>query len=88
MQRKRGSVSTAKSEEGRSLKKSKVTSSSCCYLNIQRVQDIRDLSLVEVADVENLIESGKEHKACPYYASRNALSDAQVLQIKFNRNKS
>ena len=79
MQRKKGSKATAKSEEGKTLKKSKSTAGGCPYLNPQRVQDIRDMSLVEVVDVENLVQSGRKHKACPYYASRKALSDAQVL---------
>lgn len=78
MQRKRGSTATAKSAEGQTLKKSKKTTCSCPYLNPQRVQDIRDISLTEVVDVENLVQSGKKHKACPYYASRKALTDAQV----------
>jgi len=81
MQRKRGSSATVKSAEGQTLKKSKNTACSCPYLNPQRVQDIRDISLTEVVDIESLVQTGKKYKACPYYATRKALSDAQVSII-------
>lgn len=73
---------TAKSEtDGRAVKKSKTKLSKCLYLNSKNVQDVRDLSLVEVVDVESLVQLGKTHEACPYYVSRSALSDAQVRRL-------
>lgn len=74
---KKGNSSTLKSDDGQPIKKSK-KSSTCPYLDQRRIQFVRDVSLVEVADVESLVLSGQKHKACPYYAARNSLSDAQV----------
>lgn len=34
--------------------------------------------LVDIMDVEDLVKCSKELKACPYYASRMALDDAEV----------
>lgn len=80
MQKSKGSRATAKSEEGRSLKKSKKAApSSCPFLaDSQLVQNVRDISLLEIHDIESLGQMGKEWKACPYYAARNAIADAQV----------
>lgn len=77
---KKGKSSTVKSDDGQPVKKSK-KSSTCPYLDSKRVQFVRDLSLVEVTDVESLVLTGKKHKACPYYAARNSLSDAQVIYV-------
>lgn len=73
--------STLKSNEGKVLKKSK-GSNACPFLDTRRVQLIRDASLVEIMDVENFLNLGKIHKACPYYASRHAIKDSQVDILK------
>ena len=77
---KKGSKSTLETDDGKPIKQSK-TSSTCPFLDTKRIQSVRDASLVEIADIESLVQSGKKEKACPYYAARNALSDAQVLLI-------
>lgn len=69
--------STSKAANGKPVKKSK-KSSSCPFLDTKRIQFVRDLSLIEIADIESLVNIGRKEKACPYYAARNALSDAQV----------
>ncbi len=79
---KKGSSTTSKSDDGQPIKKSR-KSSSCPFLDSKVVQLVRDLSLTEVTDVESLILSGKKKKACPYYAARNAICDAQVFLSKF-----
>lgn len=79
MQRKR-SQSTLKTNDGQAVKKSKLLAS-CSFLDANRIQLVRDASLFEVSDVENLILSGNKHHACPYYVARNSLSDAQVKLI-------
>ena len=75
---KQGSSSTCKADNGQTIKKSR-KSSSCPFLDGKLVQLVRDLSLTEVTDVENLMLSGKKNNACPYYAARNAICDAQVF---------
>ena len=79
---KQGKSSTLKTDDGQPIKKSR-KSSSCSFLDSKLVQLVRDLSLTEVTDVESLILSGKKKKACPYYAARNAIFDAQVFWNKF-----
>lgn len=79
---KKGSSTTSKSEDGQPIKKTR-KSSSCPFLDSKLVQNVRDLSLTEVTDVESLILSGKKKKACPYYAARNAICDAQVFLNTF-----
>ena len=84
MQRKKGSSATCKSDDGRTVKKSKKGAPSTCpFLSTQRVQDLRDLSLSQVVDVENLIPMGREQQACPYYSSRSALADAQLIVVPY-----
>lgn len=73
---KNKSRSTSKTDDGRPIKRAK--GSSCPFRDTKRIQLLRDLSVTEIADIETLVLSGKKQKACPYYAARNALSDAQV----------
>lgn len=71
--------STAVSEEGKVLKKTKTKScTSCLYYNQTNIQKLKERLLVEIMDVEDLVKCGKQLKACPYYASRMALDDAEV----------
>lgn len=35
-------------------------------------------------DVEDLVSTSKEISACPYYASRKAAEDAQVVLVPYN----
>lgn len=58
--------------------------SSCPFYKQQSIGDLKDLALVEVQDVEDLVSSGKEMAACPYYASRKAAEDAQVVLVPYN----
>ncbi|XP_046462730.1 ATP-dependent DNA helicase DDX11-like [Daphnia pulex] len=80
---KKGSSTTSKSEDGQPIKKTR-KSSSCPFLDSKLVQNVRDLSLTEVTDVESLILSGKKKKACPYYAARNAICDAQLVVVPYS----
>ncbi|KAJ8975064.1 hypothetical protein NQ317_005781 [Molorchus minor] len=79
------SQSLIKSDEDRKVtKKRKNTSCSCPYYKQTAIDELRDWALVEVQDVEDLVTSGKEIKACPYYASRKAAEDAEVVLIPYN----
>ena len=39
---------------------------------------------MKVQDIEELVTKGRELKACPYYASRHAVQDAQVVVVPYN----
>ncbi|CAG9559763.1 unnamed protein product [Danaus chrysippus] len=74
--------STAKDDEGKVVKKSKTKACSACpYYNQNNIKRLKEKVLVEVMDMEEIVKSGKQMKACPYYASRMALEDAEVALI-------
>ncbi len=35
-------------------------------------------------DIEEMVSAGRRHKACPYYASRKGVEDAQVVILPYN----
>lgn len=70
-------------EFGKVLKRQKGTS--CCpFYKQQNINDLKNYALLEVQDVEDLVTTAKEIAACPYYASRKAAEDAQVILVPYN----
>lgn len=60
------------------MKKSK-HSCSCPFLkNSKTLERLTEETLSKVQDVETIVMKGKELSACPYYATRAAVRDAQV----------
>lgn len=75
--------STKFDESGKVIKKKKGVS--CCpFYKQQNIDYLRDSALLEVQDVEDLVSTSKEIAACPYYASRKAAEDAQVILVPYN----
>lgn len=70
--------------DGKIVKKRKGENSRCSYYKQTAIEDLKDLALTEVQDVEDLVKSGQELKACPYYASRLAAEDAEVILVPYN----
>ena len=62
-------------------KKSKTTSS-CPYLPY--TEDIHDSILRKVQDIESLVSEGQKIKGCPYYGSKKALKNAQIVLMPYN----
>ncbi|KAJ9588736.1 hypothetical protein L9F63_017971 [Diploptera punctata] len=83
MQRKKKSKTTVADKGGKTVKKSKA-SSGCPYFQQRAVENLRDEALLGVKDVEQLVDLGKQLSACPYYASRAAVTDAQVVVVPYN----
>ena len=50
----------------------------CQYHNRSKEQDFADNALGKIRDIESLITLGDNLEACPYYATRRAIHDAQV----------
>ncbi|KPJ06016.1 Putative ATP-dependent RNA helicase DDX11-like protein 8 [Papilio machaon] len=74
--------STSVGNEGKVLKRTKTkTCSGCPYYNQNNITKLKERLLVDIMDMEDLVKCGKELKACPYYASRMALDDAQVVLL-------
>nr|XP_023012289.1 ATP-dependent DNA helicase DDX11 isoform X1 [Leptinotarsa decemlineata] len=71
-------------QDGKVVKKQKGSSCSCPFYKSTKIEELQEYALVEVQDVEDLVTSAKEMNACPYYASRKAAEDAEVVLIPYN----
>ncbi|KAI0300192.1 helicase C-terminal domain-containing protein [Russula brevipes] len=62
----------------------------CPYLPKQdvledtRLHDFRDQILASPKDIEDLIVTGQASQTCPYFASREAISQAEVVTLPYN----
>ncbi|XP_055853974.1 ATP-dependent DNA helicase DDX11 [Episyrphus balteatus] len=80
------SKKTCSDSDGQCLKKSRVKLSShskCPYKSQSHIENLRDSSLVDVLDIEDLVTAGKSLKSCPYYASRSSARDAQIIMLPY-----
>jgi chromosome transmission fidelity protein 1 len=83
LQKKKGSKSRKRDDNGKTTKKQKC-SSGCPYFKQEAIRSLQDQTLLEVQDIEQLVTKGRTMKACPYYASRAAISDAQIVVLPYN----
>ena len=60
-------------------KRKKGEGQGCPYYHEDRIHDYRDSALLEVRDIEQLVTLGRQTKACPYYGTRRAIPDAEVI---------
>ncbi|KAL3881003.1 hypothetical protein ACJMK2_033204 [Sinanodonta woodiana] len=56
----------------------------CPFYKQDNLQAFKDRALVEVKDVEHLVLMGKDLKACPYYGTRLAIPDAELVVLPYN----
>lgn len=77
---------TTKQDEGKTIKKQKQSSATgrCPYYKPEAIEELKNWTLTEVQDVEDLIASSKELNACPYYGSRRAAEDAEIILLPYN----
>ncbi|KAJ6660048.1 hypothetical protein lerEdw1_018246 [Lerista edwardsae] len=64
-------------------KKRRVSRTVCPFYSYEHMQFLRDEVLVEVKDIEQLVNLGREAKACPYYGSRYAIPAAQLVVLPY-----
>lgn len=71
---------TAVSGDGQTTKKARKSggSSSCPAMNRNKIQMLSEDVLSEVQDIEQIVRAGRKSEACPYYATRASVGDAQV----------
>lgn len=81
---KKSSNQAKVAEDGKIVKRKKGTETSCPYYKQTAVEELRNYALTEILDIEDLVTGGKELKACPYYASRKAAEDAEIVLIPYN----
>lgn len=80
------SKNTSTDSDGQCVKKSrlKMSSHSKCPFKAQNsVEQLKDSSLVDILDIEELVEVGKSMKSCPYYASRSVVTYAQIIMLPY-----
>ncbi|KAK3785527.1 hypothetical protein RRG08_048661 [Elysia crispata] len=56
----------------------------CIFRKEELLQAFKDKALLEVADIEQLVTSGRQMKACPYYGARRAVPLAEVVALPYN----
>ncbi|KAG1684732.1 ATP-dependent DNA helicase DDX11 [Nymphon striatum] len=78
-----GKFKVKHSEAAHQAKRQKLTSG-CPFYKNARIEATRDSALIKVQDIEQLVESGKKLKGCPYYAARYAIKDAHVIVMPYN----
>ncbi|KAE8613577.1 hypothetical protein XENTR_v10007766 [Xenopus tropicalis] len=64
-------------------KKRQESRAACPFYSYEQMQFLRDETLVEVKDIEQLVSLAREVKACPYYSSRYAIPTAQVVVLPY-----
>lgn len=72
--------------DGKVLKRLRNSNCQCPFYKQSNIEDLRDFALNQVHDIEDLVQVGKDINACPYYASRKAAEDAEVIFGKFSSN--
>ncbi|GJQ82856.1 hypothetical protein Trydic_g2595 [Trypoxylus dichotomus] len=83
MQRNKSKAKKA-DESGKVTKRAKISTGKCEFYKQQNIEELRDSILLQVQDIEDLVTTSKVLKACPYYASRKAAEDAEVVLIPYN----
>ena len=83
LQKKKSSNKSKTDDNGRTVKKQKC-SGGCQYFKKEAITTLQDQALLEVQDIEQLVSKGRKLNACPYYASRSAITDAQVVVLPYN----
>lgn len=69
-------------DSGNPLKRSKINCR-CPYYSREKVELMRDTILGDIIDMEDLITFGEDDKTCPYYSSRMATDDAQIILLPY-----
>ena len=83
LQKRKSSKKSKTDNDGRAVKKQKCASG-CQFFKKEAIKTLQDQALLEVQDIEQLVTKGRKLNACPYYASRAAISDAQVVVLPYN----
>ncbi|KAJ6222187.1 hypothetical protein RDWZM_000732 [Blomia tropicalis] len=60
------------------------TKNKCPMYKQASLEQLKERILSSVQDLEDIVSTGKNLKACPYYASRLSLSDAEIVILPYN----
>jgi chromosome transmission fidelity protein 1 len=50
----------------------------------ERLEEFRDHALSQVHSIDDLEDLGREMKVCPYYGTRKAIKQAQLVTLPYN----
>ena len=64
--------------------KKKKKKGKCEFYSSQKVRDFSSHILSEVQDIEGLVGGAKEAVTCPYYSTRAAVPEAEVVMLPYN----
>lgn len=65
-------------------KKREKVAGKCPFMQSEHIEELKNSALVKIQDVEDLVKNGKKIKACPYYAARSAIDEAQIIVLPYN----
>ena len=68
MQKKKSKPKKTDASPPNKKRKKGSQSGSCEYFKSSAISNLRDQSLLEVQDIEQLVQKGRQMNACPYYA--------------------
>ena len=81
---------TACDAQGCTQKKARISQKSggneltkCTFKSSTLMQELTELSLVDILDIEDLVTQGEQMQACPYYAARSATQMAQIVMLPY-----
>lgn len=78
-------ATTVDNNDGKVVKKARTSKcSKCPYFKQTTIDNLANAALTAVLDVEDLVTSGRKLQACPYYASRKAVQDAEIVLVPYN----
>ncbi|XP_063677029.1 ATP-dependent DNA helicase DDX11-like [Bolinopsis microptera] len=71
-------------DENKDDEKKKKKKGKCEFYSSQNVRDYSSHILSEVQDIEGLVGGAKEAETCPYYSTRAAVPEAEVVMLPYN----
>ena len=66
------------------VQKSKSKKKCCMYYDKAKRATFSAMALSEIHDVEDLVRVGRKIRSCPYYGSRNAVANADIITMPYS----
>ncbi|KAL5263634.1 hypothetical protein ACHWQZ_G008861 [Mnemiopsis leidyi] len=81
---RQNSAATNKQEEEEEEKEKKRRKGKCEFYSSRKVRDFSAHILSEIQDIESLVGGAGEARTCPYYSTRAAVPEAEVVLLPYN----